>query len=152
MFASWKELLNFNIEEDISGYGVIDEYEGRFNADYHLRMFHEIPTHPDPAAILRAMVAPFGEINKAPEFAKFEEMLNAAAVELDTVKRHEMYLDIEQYLLEEALVIPIEPIAWSRSYRTQPWIHDLKPPKYPGSTFHNVWLDERAPKRELPLP
>ena len=152
LFATWNEMLNMEVEEDISGHSVIDEFDGRYNSNYHLRMYHVIPTFPDPSTVLHAIAAPFGEIGKAPEFVEFEEMLEAAGTELDAVKRHQMYIEIETFLAEQALVIPVEVFSGFECYRTHSWVHDLEPPKYVGSLFHTVWLDERAPKRELPLP
>ena len=152
MFEPWDNVLELKVNEDRFGHDVIDEFEGKMNNEFHIRMYHVVPSYPDPAAVLRAMVGPFGEIGKVSEFVKLEEMLNTAAVESDNVKRHEMYLEIENYLAEQALVIPVEAYRTNERYRVQPWVHDLKPPKYPGSTFYNVWLDHRAPKRELPSP
>ena len=79
-------------------------------------------------------------------------MLAAAATERDAVRRHELYLEIEEYVAEQALVIPVAVEPTNVHYRSHPWVHDFDPPKYPGSVFHKVWLDERAPERELPLP
>lgn len=151
LFQTWSEMLNMVVEEEIGGHSVIDDFEGRYNSDYHLRMYHEIPTFPDPSTVLRAIIAPFGEIGNAPEFLKVEEMLGIAATEQDAVKRHQMYLDIEAYLAEEALVIPIEVFAGFGCYRTHPWVNGLEPPKYLGSIFYDVWLNHRAPQRELPI-
>ena len=152
IFEQWSELLNIDVREGHFDYAVIDDFGGRNNDEYHVRLYHQGPAYPDPSTVLRAIDAPFGEIGKAPEFVKLEEMMDAAAVELDLAKRHGMYLEIENYLSEQALVIPIEVFPSNERYRVQPWVHDLKPPKYPGSTFYNVWLDHRAPKRELPSP
>ena len=152
IFDEWSDLLNIHVREGYRDHALIDEYDGRKNTDYHIRIFHENPAYPDPSTVLRAIVAPFGEIRKATEFVKLKEMINTAAVELDNVKRHEMYLEIEDYLADQALVIPIEVLPTTESYRIQPWVHDFAPPKFPGSTFYNVWLDHRAPKRELPTP
>ena len=152
LFATWNEMLNMEVEEDLSGHSVIDDFDGRYNSNYHLRMYHVIPTFPDPSTVLHAIVAPFGEIGKASEFVEFEEMLKVAGAELDAVKRHQMYIEIETFLAEQALVIPVEVFSGFECYRTHSWVHDFEPPKYLGSTFHDVWLDERAPKRELPLP
>ena len=55
-------------------------------------------------------------------------------------------------MAEQALVIPIAIVSSPTEYRYHPWVHDLDPPKYPSSMFHKVWLDETAPKRELPGP
>ena len=152
IFDQWSELLNVDVRTGHFDHAVIDNFGRRNNDGYHIRLFHQGPAYPDPSTVLRAIDAPFGEIGKAPEFVKVEEMMNAAAVELDLAKRHEMYLEIENYLAEQALVVPIEVFPSNEHYRVQPWVHDLKPPKYPGSVFHNVWLDHRAPNRELPLP
>ena len=138
MFEPWDNVLQLKVNEDRFGHDVIDEFEGKMNNKFHIRMYHVVPSYPDPAAVLRAMVRPFGEIGKASEFVKLEELLNTAAVESDNVKRHEMYLEIEHYLAEQALVIPVEAYRTNERYRVQPWVHDLKPPKYPGSTFYNV--------------
>ena len=152
IFEQWGELLNIDVRDEHHDHDVIDEFGGRKNDEYHIRMYHQVPAYPDPSTVLRVIDAPFGEIGKAPEFVKLEDMMNAAAVELDLAKRHQMYLEIEDYLAEQALVIPIEVFPSNEHYRVQPWVHDLKPPKYPGSVFYNVWLDHRAPERELPSP
>ncbi len=151
-FRSWAEELNLELEVDYSGVSILDEFDGRKNNDYHMRMFAVEPVYPDPMAVLRALAAPFGKINRAPEFVELDAMLADAAKERDSVRRHEKYLAIEDYIADQALVIPIVIVSSSTEYRYHPWVHDLNPPKYPGSMFHKVWLDETAPKRELPLP
>ncbi len=152
IFDQWSELLNVDVREGHYDHNVIDDFGGRNNDEYHVSLYHQGPAYPDPSTVLRVIDAPFGEIGKAPEFVKVEEMMNAAAVELDLAKRHQMYLEVENYLADQALVIPIEVFPSNEHYRVQPWVHDLHPPKYPGSTFYNVWLDHNAPKRELPSP
>lgn len=152
LFDTWDETLNMKVAEDFAGHSLIDNFDGKFNADYHFRMYHVIPTFPDPSTVLRGIVAPFGEIGKAPEFAEYEEMLEDAGTELDAVARHQKYLEIEAYLAEQALVIPVEIYPGSLCYRTHPWVNDLNPNKFLGSMFHNVWLDPNAPHREPPSP
>ena len=151
-FRTWARELNLVLEDDPYGVQTLDEFGGRKNNDYHMRMFAVSPVYPDPVAVLRALAAPFGKINRAPEFVELDAMLADAATERDAVKRHEKYLAIEEYVAEQALVIPIAVVGSPTEFRYHPWVHDLKPPKYPGSMFHKVWLDETAPKRELPLP
>ena len=150
LFGVWRDVLNLNIDDSKYRSTDVDSFEGRYNNRMHMRMFHQVPGYADPSAVLRSMIAPFGEQGTAPEFVEFEAMMDAAAVESDVVKRHEMYLDIEAYLADQALVIPYPVFDWHINYRTQPWVHDLNLPKYPSSTFHDVWLDTRAPQRELP--
>ncbi len=124
----------------------------RLNKKHHLRIFEVSPVYPDPATVLSVLAAPFGKLNRAPEFVELDAMLRDAATERDAVKRHEKYLEIEHYVAEIALVIPIRVIRPATPYRVHSWVHDFDPPKYPGSIFHKVWLDETAPKRELPSP
>ena len=151
-FRSWAEELNLLLEGDNFGVSTLDDFDGRKNNDYHMRMFAVSPVYPDPVTVLRALAAPFGKIDRAPEFVELDAMLADAATERDAVRRHEKYLAIEDYIADQALVIPIAVVSSPNEYRYHPWVHDLKPPKYPGSIFHKVWLDETAPKRELPGP
>ncbi len=149
-FVEWAQDLNLELTEDLFGTETLDEFDGRRNNQFHMRIIVVSPSYPDPITVLRTLTSPFGNINRAPEFARLEEMLTTASTELDTVKRHELFLDIEQYVAEQALVIPIEIFPATSNYRHHSWVHDLNPPKYPGSIFHRVWLDDTAPKRELP--
>ena len=151
-FSSWASALNIVPEVDYHGVQLLDDFGGRKNNDYHLRMVTVAPAYPDPVTILRSLTAPFGKLNRAPEFVELDAMLADAATERDAVERHERYLAIEEYVAEQALVIPIAVLSSPIEYRYHEWVHDLDPPKYPGSVFHKVWLDDRAPKRELPLP
>ena len=151
-FIQWADELNLDVEEDIFGVPVLDDFEGRHNNKFHIRIYSASPAYPDPITVLRSLTAPFGKINRAPEFEELDSMLAAAASERDAVRRHELYLEIEEYVAEQALVIPVGVEPTTVHYRSHPWVHDLKPPKYPGSIFHKVWLDDTAPKRELPLP
>ena len=149
-FQSWAGELNLTLEDDDFGVSTLDENEGRRNNRYHLRLFSVTPAYPDPVTVLRSLTAPFGKINRATAFAELDAMLTEAATELDAVRRHEKYLEIEDYVAEQALVIPIGITDSSDEYRYHPWVHDLVPPKYFGSVFHRVWLDHTAPKRDLP--
>ena len=144
--------LNLELTEDLFGSETLDEFDGRRNNQFHMRIIVVSPSYPDPITVLRTLTSPFGKINRAPEFAQLEEMLTTASTELDTVKRHELFLGVEQYIAEHALVIPIATIPETVFYRHHPWVHDLNPPKYPGSIFHRVWLDHTAPVREFPQP
>ena len=151
-FSSWAQDLNITLEDDHSGVQTLDKFKGRDNNQYHLRIFDVSPMYPDPATVLSVLAAPFGKLNRAPEFDELDAMLRDAATERDAVKRHEKYLEIEVYVAENALVIPIRVVRPAPSYRVHSWVHGFDPPKYPSSIFHKVWLDETAPKRELPLP
>ena len=151
-FRSWAQELNLTLKEDYFGVQTLGDFDGRLNNKHHLRIFDVSPLYPDPATVLSVLAAPFGKLNRAPEFDELDAMLKDAATERDAVKRHEKYQEIEHYVAENALVIPIRVIRPAPSYRVHSWVHGFGPPKYPGSIFHNVWLDETAPMRELPAP
>ena len=151
-FVEWAQALNLELQEDEFGVQTLDEFDGRRNNKNHVRIYRVSPAYPDPITILRSLTEPFGKINRAPEFVELDAMVAAAAVERDAVKRHELFLEIEEYVAENALVIPIAVLPEPVYFRSHAWVHDLEPPKYPGSIFHKVWLDETAPKRELPGP
>ncbi len=151
-FAEWASALNLDLRNDLFGVQALDESSGLRNNEFHVRIFRVTPAYPDPMTILRTLTAPFGNIDRAPEFVELDAMIAAAAAERDAVKRHEMHLNIEEYVAENALVIPISVLPQTEFFRTHAWVHDLKPPKYAGSVFHKVWLDDTAPKRELPTP
>ena len=151
-FVEWANALGLILQEDYFGVQTLDEFSGRRNNQYHLRIYNVSPAYPDPGTVLRYLATPFGKIGRAPEFEELDAMLADAATELDTVKRQEKYLAIEEYVAEQALVIPIAVLESSLEFRYHEWVHDLKPQKYPSSIFHKVWLDDTAPQRELPLP
>ena len=137
-FRSWAQELNLKLEDDHSGVPSLDEFDGLNNSKYHLRIFDVSPMYPDPVTVLRVLADPFGKLNRAPEYEELDAMLAEAGKERDAVKRHEMYLDIEDYVADKALVIPIRVIRPASPYRVHSWVHDLNPPKYPGSIFHKV--------------
>lgn len=151
-FVQWADELNLEVEEDNFGVPVLDDFKGRHNNKFHIRIYDVNPAYPDPITVLRSLTAPFGKINRAPEFEELDAMLAAAATERDAVRRHELYLEIEEYVAEQALVIPVAVEPTTVHYRSHPWVRDFKPLKYPSSLFHRVWLDGTGPKRELPLP
>ena len=151
-FRSWSQQLNITLEDDHSGVETLDEFDGERNNRYHLRIFDVSPRYPDPATVLSVLAAPFGTLNRAPEFDELDAMLRDAATERDAVTRHEKYLAIEDYVADNALVIPIRVIRPAPTYRVHSWVHGFAPPKFAGSIFHKVWLDGTGPKRELPLP
>ena len=143
--------MNITLEDDHSGVEALDAFDGERNNRYHLRIFDLSPRYPDPATVLSVLASPFGELNRAPEFDELDAMLRDAATERDAVTRHEKYLAIEDYVADNALVIPIRVIRPAPTYRVHSWVHGFDPPKFAGSIFHKVWLDGTGPKRELPF-
>ena len=84
-FVEWAQALNLTLEEDEFGVRTLDQFEGRRNNRYHVRIYRVTPAYPDPITILRSLTAPFGKIDRAPEFVELDAMVAAAAVERDAV-------------------------------------------------------------------
>ena len=115
--------------------------------------FYIKPSYPDPYAVLGAFESIFGAGDSSPENVLLQSLLREAATEIDAAARLEKYSSFEQHLLDDAIVLPIRwRTGQTMVHRFQPWVHGFEYPKYPGSIFKDVWLDETAPDRELPLP
>ena len=74
-------------------------------------------------------------------------MLETASTTTDIVERNLLYAEVEQHVIDTALVLPL---FWHRDeliHRLQPWVQDFRVPKYGGSRFIDVWFDETSPER-----
>lgn len=68
-------------------------------------------------------------------------LLDAAASEPDIVARYARFADIEHYLHEQSLVLPI---IWNRLVTTEfvrDTVRGYDPQPYGGSTYGRVWVD-----------
>ena len=106
--------------------------------------------YPSPYAVFRMLLSPFRPGHSSPEWLEVERMIRAAASEPDAARRLQRYEKIEQQLIDQALVIPVAIDEVVERIIVQPWVHGLSRPKYTGSMFHDVWLDDSAPDRPLP--
>ncbi len=71
-----------------------------------------------------------------------------AAAEPDASTRLDLYREIEAYVIDEAIAVPL---LWSNNIARatmQPWIHGYERPKYHGSRFVDVWIDRAHPDFE----
>lgn len=109
--------------------------------------------YPDGLAVLSELFQAFGAGNSSAEHAELDRMIQSAKAESDAVARLDTYDEIQRFALEEALVMPFEwPSAAGSGISLQPWVHGYREPAFHGSRFKDVWFDDTAPKRELPLP
>ena len=106
--------------------------------------------YPDPHAVLREFIAPFGDGNSVGELAIVGKMINEASATQDAADRAARYAAIEQYIIDQALAYPIRVDEYHSDMRVQPWVHGLSFPQYGASRYRDVWFDETAPKRQLP--
>ena len=79
-------------------------------------------------------------------------MFRDASSEQDEVERRSKYVELEQRLIDDAIVLPVRWWSGESSYGFQSWVNGFHWPKYGGSKFKDVWFDETAPDRVLPLP
>ena len=100
------------------------------------------PRFPDPHAVLAPVATLFGD--EAGDYDRVAELINAAASTADTVSRLSRYSEIERYLHDQALVLPI---FWNRTIITEHirnTVRGYNPKLYGGSTYSSVWLDQSA--------
>ncbi len=109
-------------------------------------------SYPSQEEFLWEFVTLFGEDNDAPEFVQARLMLEQAVKLADAVKRLEAYADVERYIVEEALIVPL---FWTSAHdgrlaRIQPWVEGFNPSAYhSGSIFREVWFNASAPERQI---
>ena len=109
--------------------------------------------YPDGLAVLSELFQVFGTGNPLADHEKLDRMIQSAKAESDVVARLETYFEIQRFVLEQALVMPFEwPSTAGSGISLQPWVHGYREPAFYGSKFKDVWFDDTAPKRELPLP
>ena len=106
--------------------------------------------HPVPHNVLARFGTLFLDDQQDGHYATVRSMLEAAAAEPDPQERQEMYLKTEEYVLANALVLPLDAGYATEMAVVQPWVHGFVNPGQGGSVFHNVWFDNTAPERQFP--
>ena len=103
-------------------------------------------TYPHPQASVIDFQELFGESAVSEEIDQIKAMTQRAASEADLVTALELYAQLEQHLLDNALVVPLNLSAGTRYYvRVQPWVHGYQVGRYGGSRFKDVWFDDSYP-------
>ncbi len=149
MLQGWDKILGFSV--DLSHTEHPTEFADLLHfGELRIRDFEVDVAYPDPHAVLRAFISPFGEENSSKELEVVEAMLAEAAAEQDAAERRSKYEAIEAHILDQALALPILSSGAEFEILVQDYVHGFKIPQYPGSAFYDVWLDETAPERALP--
>ena len=103
-------------------------------------------TYPHPQASVIDFQELFGESAESEELEQIKEMTERAASEADLVTALDLYAQLEQHLLDNALVVPLKLSAGTSYFvRVQPWVHGYQVGRYGGSRFKDVWFDETYP-------
>ena len=138
---AWREVLGI----DIDAIATLDEEDRAGIAD--VRFAHSLPA---PAGVLSAAIKSFPTDPSRTEFAELRAMLDDAVAEVDQVQRVAKYVELEQRMIDDAYVLPILMVETGKVLVVQPWVNDLRYPKFTGSVFRDVWFDDTAPQRVLP--
>ncbi len=150
LFDRWSETLG--VRADLRRVETFDEYQSmRDGARVPIRAFAIKPIYPDAYAVLRLFDGAFGS-GGGPS-SNDENLLNLltkSKSEPDPRVRRDLYAELEEYILSEALAIPLFVDWRDTQVVLQPWVHGYNPKRFAGSTFHDVWFDDTAPERSLP--
>ncbi len=141
IFNVWRETLGINVEMHQLDLDEPVQFE-----ELHITRNEFNLYYPSPHGVLREFLDAMGD-NDAPEIIEIRRDLAAAAATLDDVQRLQRYEDIEQRLLNDALVVPVKAVEPHLDLLVQPWLHGLTLTEYPNSVFRLVWLRSDAPVR-----
>lgn len=126
---------------------TLDEFDAWLrNGDVEIRRIMITPRYADPSSILEVMDGLFGERVESPESEEISRRLAIALQEADPALRLEHFHDLEHYLFDNALVLPLFWSSDQQWIRLQPWILEYSPPKYHGSRFKSVRIDVDHPE------
>ena len=140
---AWREVLGI----DVKSIATVDEEDRAGISD--VRFIHSLPT---PAGVLSAAIESFRADRSWTELAELRAMLDDAVAEVDQVQRVAKFIALEQRMIDDAYVMPILMVETGKVLNLQPWVNDLRYPKFTGSAFRDVWFDDSAPQRVLPTP
>ena len=147
---SWIDVLGVTGEVEVSDYAAWESALAR--GEIGMTSVSISAANPDPHAIFGVFESLWGEEVDSDQYEIVLDRLSGAASELDRAKRVAAYQDLEQYLLDEALAMPLLWFDDGYFIRVQPWVHNFRPSKWSVSRFKDVWFDDTAPERVLPLP
>ena len=124
-----------------------DEFQTmRRTNELSLMLVSHQTTYPHPQASVIDFQELFGEMAESEELEQIKEMTQRAASEADIVIALDLYAQLEQHLLENALVVPLRLYAATSYYvRVQPWVRGYAVGRYGGSSFKDVWFDDTYP-------
>lgn len=144
LFDQWKELLELKVVHvDIASIYEFETYLDSLNSgSLQMRQFAVAVNYPDPYSVFSYFVSAFGEGNSSPEFLEVERMLKEANEQQDAARLRIQYEMIEQHILEQALAMPVFQYETVYQIKHKPWIRGLNMPRYLGSMFKDIWIDE----------
>ena len=147
LVANWRDWLDLNVQfTNRPPTAWIPDFRRELSAgSLQMRYVLTQPRYPSPHAILGAIPNLFGKNAQSAETEKLQRMLNEAAAEQDSVRRSALYRDIEDHVLDRALVLPMSWDVGGTCHRVQDWVTAFDVPKWGGSVFRNVVIDTEHP-------
>lgn len=118
---------------------------------FDARLWQTTIQSPDPAHLFASFANPFGYSQDRPSaWEVLTPLFSQLDHTVDEATRREIFAQIEQTILDNHLGIAL---FWSVGWmpiRIQPYVHGFTGATFPRSLFHNVWLDDAAPQRQIP--
>ena len=133
LIESWKSELEFEIAER-------DMRPDQCLRDAAIVSVYIEPPFPDPHAVIAPVASLFADWEDDSHQAVV--MLREAAGAADTVARLASYADIESYLFEQALVLPLFRNFTTITEHIRNTVRGYEPGRYGGSVYSSVWLDD----------
>ena len=145
--ANWRDWLDLDVEfTNRPPSAWLQDYLGALReGSLQMRYVLTQPRYPSPHAILGAIPALFGPNAQSTETHVLQMMLDEAAAEQDSVRRVARYREIEEHVLDSAMVLPMFWDEGGTCHRVQDWVIAFEVPKWGGSVFRNVVIDTEHP-------
>ena len=99
------------------------------------------PDYPSPSAIVNDLARLFDSSEPGSDFASLAELIAEASATVDRIARDQRYVDIAEFIIDQALVLPLFWLTDDVIYLTRPDIKGFVEPPYGGSRFADTWID-----------
>ena len=100
------------------------------------------PRFPDPHEVLAPVVTLLDQ--EGEDYGRAAAMIEEASRTADTVARLARYAEVERYLLEQSLVLPLLRDSVTVTEHIRNTVRGYAPKRYGGSVYGSVWLEEAA--------
>lgn len=137
----WDRELNLELE--VIEVSLAQRRRAMTRFEDSLRRVSVTPFIPGPLAYFDGVVDALSPAS--PESAELFDMVADYRQEQDEAKRVQLCEEIRRFIESNALVIPLFATTGTRKVLVQPWLRGFDPPRYQGSRFKDVWIDEDHP-------
>ena len=149
VFNAWEDSVGLTVRFVSPGHTDWRERNARGDGDLVFLTINA--ARPDPFGVLSAVIASVSGDQLSAEWEDARSRLDAARRIADRELRRQQYVELEQHLLDTAMVIPY----WTYSSSgpsadiasIQPYVHGMQIPIFPRSVLKDLWLDDTAPIR-----